>query len=74
MIGRSAPLALVFLALLPGQAWAQIEAAMFERRDDCIAAGSLTARECDFAYGNARAEFLQNATTNSAIRRYRAFS
>ena len=61
MIGRSAPLALVFLALLPGQAWAQIEAAMFERRDDCIAAGSLTARECDFAYGNARAEFLQKA-------------
>lgn len=61
MIRRSAPLALAFLAMLPGQAVAQIEAGMFERRDDCIAAGSLTAQECDFAYGNARAEFLQKA-------------
>lgn len=67
MIRRSGPLALAFVALLAGQPWlagqasAQIETGTFERRDDCIAAGSLTAQECDFAYGNARAEFLQKA-------------
>lgn len=34
---------------------------VFERRDECIAAGLLSAEQCDFAYRNARAEYEQKA-------------
>lgn len=35
--------------------------AVYERRDECIQAGLLTAEQCEFAYRNARAEFEQKA-------------
>src|SRR5690606_30715188 len=32
---------------------------VYERRDECVQAGTLTAAQCEFAYRNARAEFEQ---------------
>ncbi len=50
---------LLFLA--PGDLAAQERGAVYERRDECIAGGILTAEQCEFAYRNARAEFEQKA-------------
>lgn len=57
---RAASLApLLFLA--PADLAAQERGAVYERRDECIAGGILTAEQCEFAYRNARAEFEQKA-------------
>ncbi|MET3891682.1 uncharacterized protein YgiB involved in biofilm formation [Bosea sp. OAE506] len=57
---RAASLApLLFLA--PADLSAQERAPVYERRDECIAGGILTAEQCEFAYRNARAEFEQKA-------------
>ncbi len=57
---RAATLApLLFLA--PADLAAQERGAVYERRDECIAGGILTAEQCEFAYRNARAEFEQKA-------------
>lgn len=57
---RAATLApLLFLA--PADLAAQERGAVYERRDECIAGGILTAEQCEYAYRNARAEFEQKA-------------
>jgi hypothetical protein len=45
----------------PADLAAQNAGAVYERRDECIAAGLLSAEQCDFAYRNARAEYEQRA-------------
>lgn len=55
----AAMLAVTFGA--PGETAAQGAGQVYERRDECTAAGRLTPDECDFAYRNARAEFEQKA-------------
>lgn len=45
----------------PSDLAAQAEKAVYVRRDECVEAGKLTAEQCEFAYRNARAEFLQKA-------------
>lgn len=45
----------------PADSAAQGAGAVYERRDECIAAGLLSAEQCEFAYRNARAEFEQKA-------------
>lgn len=45
----------------PADLAAQGPGQVYERRDECIEAGRLTAAQCDFAYRNARAEFEQKA-------------
>ncbi len=57
---RAATLAPVLL-LTPAGLAAQEHGAVYERRDECIAGGLLTAEQCEFAYRNARAEFEQKA-------------
>lgn len=62
---RAAALApALFLAApadLAAQAQGAVQGAVYERRDECIQAGLLTAEQCEFAYRNARAEFEQKA-------------
>lgn len=48
----------VWLAV-PSAAKAQASGRVYERRDECVQAGILTAAQCEFAYRNARAEFEQ---------------
>lgn len=43
----------------PPPAKAQAGGSVYERRDECVQAGLLTAAQCEFAYRNARAEFEQ---------------
>lgn len=45
----------------PSDLAAQASGSVYVRRDECVAAGRLTAEQCEFAYRNARAEFLQKA-------------
>lgn len=45
----------------PSDLAAQATGKVYERRDECIEAGKLTAAQCDFAYRNARAEFEEKA-------------
>lgn len=45
----------------PSELAAQAQGQVYERRDECIAAGRLSAAQCDFAYRNARAEFEERA-------------
>lgn len=45
----------------PSDLAAQASGAVYVRRDECVASGKLTAAQCEFAYRNARAEFLQKA-------------
>lgn len=45
----------------PGDLAAQTGGQVYERRDECVAGGRLTAEQCDFAYRNARAEYEQKA-------------
>ncbi|KFC67597.1 hypothetical protein FG93_03910 [Bosea sp. LC85] len=45
----------------PADLAAQAPNQIYERRDECIEAGRLTAAQCDFAYRNARAEFEEKA-------------
>ncbi len=45
----------------PADLAAQGAGALYERRDECVAAGLLTAAQCEFAYRNARAEYEQKA-------------
>lgn len=56
---RVAALAPALSFVAPGGAAAQAGGAVYERRDECIEAGRLTAEQCEFAYRNARAEFEQ---------------
>lgn len=62
---RAAALApALFLAApadLAAQAQGAVHGTVYERRDECIAGGLLTAEQCEFAYRNARAEFEQKA-------------
>lgn len=58
---RVAALAPALSLANPGDAVAQGAANTYVRRDECIAAGLLTAEQCEFAYRNARAEFEQRA-------------
>lgn len=58
---RVATLAPVFSLANPADLAAQAPGATYVRRDECIAAGLLTAEQCEFAYRNARAEFEQRA-------------
>ncbi len=45
----------------PSDLAAQSPGGVYVRRDECIEAGKLSAEQCEFAYRNARAEFLQKA-------------
>ena len=45
----------------PSDLAAQASGSVYVRRDKCVAAGRLTNEQCEFAYRNARAEFLQKA-------------
>lgn len=58
---RVATLAPALALTGPSDASAQASGAVYVRRDDCIAAARLTPAQCEFAYRNARAEFLQKA-------------
>ncbi|HEV7261111.1 MAG TPA: DUF1190 domain-containing protein [Bosea sp. (in: a-proteobacteria)] len=62
---RAAALAPAFFLAAPADLAAQtrgaVQGAVYERRDECIGAGLLTAEQCEFAYRNARAEFEQKA-------------
>lgn len=58
---RVAALAPALSLAAPGDLAAQPGGAVYERRDECIEAGQLTAEQCEFAYRNARAEFEQKA-------------
>lgn len=58
---RVAALLPAFSLANPCDLAAQAPGAVYERRDECIEAGKLTAAQCDFAYRNARAEFEQKA-------------
>ncbi|KRE00145.1 hypothetical protein ASE63_08620 [Bosea sp. Root381] len=62
---RAAALAPALFFAAPSDSIAQAERAaqgvVYERRDECIAGGLLTAQQCEFAYRNARAEFEQKA-------------
>jgi uncharacterized protein YgiB involved in biofilm formation len=44
-----------------GKSVIQGKSAVYERRDECVEAGLLSAEQCEFAYRNARAEFEQKA-------------
>ena len=62
---RAAALVPALFLVAPGDVAAQASAggqgAVYERRDECVEAGLLTAEQCEFAYRNARAEFEQKA-------------
>lgn len=58
---RVAALLPAFSLATPSDLAAQATGTVYERRDECIEAGKLTAAQCDFAYRNARAEFEQKA-------------
>lgn len=58
---RVAALAPALSLASPGDLAAQGPGNTYVRRDECIAAGLLTAEQCEFAYRNARAEFEQRA-------------
>jgi uncharacterized protein YgiB involved in biofilm formation len=62
---RAATLApALFLAApadLAAQAQRAVQGTVYERREECIQAGLLSAEQCEFAYRNARAEFEQKA-------------
>lgn len=58
---RVLALAPALSALAPVDAGAQTAGSVYERRDECIQAGQLSAGQCDFAYRNARAEYEQKA-------------
>lgn len=58
---RVAALAPALSLAAPADLAAQGAGAVYERRDECIAAGLLSAEQCEFAYRNARAEFEQKA-------------
>jgi uncharacterized protein YgiB involved in biofilm formation len=58
---RAAALAPALFLAAPADLAAQGQGAVYERRDECIQAGQLTAEQCEFAYRNARAEFEQKA-------------
>ncbi|UZF94222.1 DUF1190 domain-containing protein [Bosea sp. NBC_00550] len=58
---RVATLAPVLSFANPTDLAAQAPGNTYVRRDECIAAGLLTAEQCEFAYRNARAEFEQRA-------------
>lgn len=58
---RVAALAPALSLASPGDLAAQGPGSTYVRRDECIAAGLLTAEQCEFAYRNARAEFEQRA-------------
>lgn len=58
---RIATLAPALSLASPSDLAAQSPGATYIRRDECIEAGKLTAEQCEFAYRNARAEFLQKA-------------
>lgn len=58
---RVATLAPVLSLAGPGDLAAQPPGALYVRRDECIEAGRLSAEQCEFAYRNAHAEFLQKA-------------
>ncbi len=56
----AAVLPALFLAT-PSDVAAQAQSRLYERRDECIEAGRLSAEQCDFAYRNARAEFEEKS-------------
>lgn len=58
---RIATLAPVLSLAGPTDLAAQSSGAVYTRRDECIAGGKLTAEQCEFAYRNAQAEFLQKS-------------
>jgi hypothetical protein len=59
---RIATLAPALSLAAPGDLAAQgTGSAVYERRDECVEAGLLTAAQCEFAYRNARAEYEQKA-------------
>lgn len=58
---RLVALAPAFWLAAPAGLAAQGVAGVYERRDECIAAGRLTPEQCEFAYRNARAEYEQKA-------------
>lgn len=58
---RVATLAPVLSLAGPADLAAQSPGAVYVRRDECVTAGRLSAEQCEFAYRNARAEFLQKA-------------
>ena len=62
---RAAALAPALFFAAPSDSVAQaertVQGVVYERRDECIQAGLLTAEQCEFAYRNARAEFEQKA-------------
>jgi hypothetical protein len=58
---RVASLAPALSLAAPADLAAQGAGAVYERRDECIAAALLTPEQCEFAYRNARAEFEQKA-------------
>lgn len=62
---RAATLASALFLAAPADVAAQAQraaqGAVYERRDECIQAGLLSAEQCEFAYRNARAEFEQKA-------------
>ncbi len=58
---RIATLAPALSLANPSDLAAQAAGSTYVRRDECVEAGKLTAEQCEFAYRNARAEFLQKA-------------
>ncbi|MFN3673838.1 MAG: DUF1190 domain-containing protein [Bosea sp. (in: a-proteobacteria)] len=61
VILRLAVLAPVLPLVTPHSAAAQSAGPVYERRDECVEAGLLSAEQCEFAYRNARAEYEQRA-------------
>lgn len=58
---RIATLAPVLSLAGPAELAAQPPGGVYVRRDECVEAGKLTAEQCEFAYRNAHAEYLQKA-------------
>jgi hypothetical protein len=58
---RVASLAPALALAAPADLAAQGAGAVYERRDECVEAGLLSATQCEFAYRNARAEYEQKA-------------
>ena len=61
LFARAAALAPALSLAAPADLAAQASSAVYQRRDECIAGGLLSAEQCEFAYRNARAEFEQKA-------------
>ncbi|SFJ30366.1 Uncharacterized conserved protein YgiB, involved in bioifilm formation, UPF0441/DUF1190 family [Bosea sp. OK403] len=60
-LGSPADLAAQGKSVIQGKNAVQGTHSVYERRDECVEAGLLSAEQCEFAYRNARAEFEQKA-------------